>query len=114
MKYQFILFFILVILNVNKVSSQNYSQTIRGSVKDKETQQPVVGAIIYINTTTPVMTSITDNNGLFKLSHVPVGRHIIKVSYIGYKDITISDLIVNSAKEAIITIDNEFDSLDTY
>jgi hypothetical protein len=107
MKYQFILFIILVVLNVNKVSSQNYSQTIRGSVKDKETQQPVVGAIIYINTTTPVMTSITDNNGLFKLNHVPVGRHIIKVSYIGYKDITISDLIVNSAKEAIITIELE-------
>jgi len=61
------------------------SQTIRGQVVVKETQTTFLGANVIILNTDPLKATITDIDGDFLIDNVPVGRHNIKVSYVGYQ-----------------------------
>ena len=61
------------------------SQTIRGQVVDKETQTTFLGVNAIILNTDPLKATITDIDGDFLIDNVPVGRHNIKVSYVGYQ-----------------------------
>ncbi|RDC63468.1 TonB-dependent receptor [Adhaeribacter pallidiroseus] len=86
------------------VFSQNLSQTIRGKVIDRESQTPLIGASISITNLNPVKGSITDAEGNFKLEKVPVGRHTLKINYIGYEEQTIPELLLGSGKELVLTV----------
>lgn len=44
----------------------------------------------------------TDENGLYRLDAVALGRNKVKFSYLGYEEQTISNVIVTSAKEVIL------------
>lgn len=80
------------------------SQTIRGTVTDKETTTEMIGATVVVLTTEPVKGTATDANGNFRIEGVPVGRHTIKITFMGYKELVIPDVIVNSAKEVVLKI----------
>ncbi|WP_246343781.1 TonB-dependent receptor [Adhaeribacter radiodurans] len=83
---------------------QNLTQTIRGKIIDSESQTPLVGASVAIISLNPVKGSTSDNEGFFKIEKVPVGRHTIKVNYIGYQEQVIPELLLGSGKEIILTI----------
>lgn len=84
--------------------AQVLTQTIRGTVLDKATNAPLPGATIVLLKVTPIKGTSTDMDGNFKLTMVPVGKQTIRISYIGYKEETISNIIVNSGKEAVLTV----------
>jgi hypothetical protein len=84
---------------------QGYTQTIRGTVVDKESQQPIVGAMVILLNSTPVKGTTTDEKGRFKLSEVPIGRQSVKVIFMGYNNVTIPDLQVVSGKETVLNIE---------
>src|SRR4249920_2936218 len=84
------------------VFSQSLTQTIRGTVVDKVSQSPLPGATIVLLHSNPLIGVATDPEGNFKLNKVPVGNHSIKVSFVGYKDITLPNIIVNSGKEIVL------------
>ena len=77
---------------------------VRGQVIDIESQTPLAFASIAVITTDPVLGTITDDNGHFRLENVPVGRHDIKVSYMGYENQVIPELMVSTGKELVLTI----------
>jgi hypothetical protein len=80
------------------------TQTIRGTVLDKESQTPVIGASVIITGTDPVKGSSTDANGNFRIDGVPVGRHTIKITSIGYEDQIIPEMLVGTGKEVILNV----------
>jgi len=82
-------------------------QSIRGVVIDQQTQTGLPGATILIPDTDPIIGTSSDANGHFKLSGVPIGRHELKVTYIGYKTYQIKDLLVTSSKELVILVELE-------
>ncbi len=88
----------------SQLFSQSLTQTIRGSVIDKISKSPLPGATVLILNSNPLVGSTTDPDGNFKLNKVSVGSHTLKVSFIGYKDITLPNVIVNSGKEVVLTI----------
>ncbi|MBI3235990.1 MAG: carboxypeptidase-like regulatory domain-containing protein, partial [Bacteroidetes bacterium] len=98
------------------VVSQNYSQVIRGAIKDKESQQPISFVSVSVISLTPAIVTQSDENGVFRFSNVPIGRHTIKISFIGYKEMIIPDIIVNTAKEVVLNIEleEEIKSLSEY
>lgn len=102
-----ILIWLLLCLFV-KVSAQTpvpaLTQTIRGTVLDKESQTPVIGASVVITGTDPIKGSSTDINGTFRIEGVPVGRHTIKITSIGYEDQLIPEMLVGSGKEVIMNV----------
>ncbi len=75
----------ILLLTVCLISTNLVAQTagiIRGTVKDKNTEELIIGASVLVEGTT--QGTITDINGEYKLD-APVGNYNIRVSSIGYK-----------------------------
>jgi hypothetical protein len=89
--------------------AQTLTQTIRGKIVDQVTQMPLPGATVIILGTDPVLGASTDAEGEFKIQKIPVGSYAIKVSFIGYKDFMLSNVIVNSGKEVVLIVPVEED-----
>ena len=102
MKKILMLFLFLGVLLICR--SQELTQTIRGTILDRQTRMPVTGANIYIPAAYPVTGTVSDAEGHFRLEHIPVGRVIIQISCVGYKSVTIPDIILTSAKEVVLEI----------
>ena len=62
--------------------------TIKGSVTDKETGEPLIGATVQISGTTT--GAITDMDGTFELVGVRNGTYELIFSYISYKTLTVN------------------------
>ncbi len=100
------IFALAVILNsalYTFVSAQN--QTIRGTLLDKESKVPLMGATLLIMNSDPAIGTTTDLDGSFRLENVPVGRHDIQVSYIGYEPMNLSSVMVTSGKELVLNLE---------
>lgn len=84
--------------------AQQISQTVRGTIVDQDSQMPLVGATVIVSGSNPVIGSVTDVNGNFRLTGVPIGRVTLKVTFMGYEERVIPNLLVGSAKEEILNI----------
>jgi CarboxypepD_reg-like domain/TonB-dependent Receptor Plug Domain len=102
-----IVVFLLALLAFEYAAAQNITQTIRGTVVDKESKSPIHYATVMLLNTSPVIGSTTDSLGNFVLQQVPIGRQSLQVTFTGYKPIVVSDIQINSAKEVILTIELE-------
>jgi hypothetical protein len=91
------------------VHAQSLTQTIRGTVVDKVSQTALPGTSIVLLNSDPLIGTTTDHDGNFKLNQIPVGTHAIRISFIGYIEIIIPNIIVNSGKEVVLTIPIEED-----
>ena len=85
-------------------TAQTLTQTVRGKIIDQEAQSPLLGANVVVLGTDPLLGSSTEADGSFRIERVPVGRHTLKISCIGYEDAQIPELIVGSGKEVVLTI----------
>ena len=79
------------------------SQNIRGIITDKDSKTPLIGASVVIENLTKGTT--TDVDGRFILEEVPIGRHNLKVTYIGYEERTLANIQVISGKETVLNIE---------
>lgn len=86
--------------------AQELTQTIKGTVLEKQTQSPLPGVIIQLVTNTLIPSVVTDETGKFKLPQVPIGRHQLKVSLVGYKE-KYATIILNTGKESVVTLELE-------
>ena len=69
------------------ISSLNAQESaIRGHVYDEKTGEPIIYANIVIGDTN--FGTNTDENGYFYITDVPVGTYRLKVSYIGYEELS--------------------------
>jgi hypothetical protein len=95
---------ILLTASVNLSLAQDITGVLKGIVRDKETFQPIIGAKIEVLGIEPYMAAVTDVNGIFKLTKVPVGKQNIVITYIGYEARQLSNLEVSS-KEVVLEVD---------
>lgn len=80
-------------------------QAVKGTITDKTSEKPIQGATITI--TGNSAAALSDASGRFNLPNVPVGRHTLAVSAVGYKTIAIPELLVTAGKEVILDISLE-------
>ncbi len=94
--------------------SQELTQNIKGLILDQDSKSPLIGATVMVVGSDPILGSITDVDGSFKINDVPIGRVTLKVTYIGYEEKTIPNLLINSSKEFIldITMEESFEKLE--
>lgn len=102
--FAFLFFFAL-----NPLQAQVLTQTIRGKVTDQVSKSPMPGATVMILNTDPLMGATTDLDGEFKILHVPVGTYTLRVSFVGYKDLILPNVLVDSGKEVVLSIGVEED-----
>ena len=104
---------ILLLLFLSTASfAQNNKQNIRGNVTDKLSQTPIIGATVQIHNSE--IQTLTDEKGNYLLPEIAPDRYEIKVSFVGYKEVVIPNVIVTSGKEVIldITLEDEFKKLN--
>lgn len=102
MTKQFSLLFLLSIFFI-----QGYSQVtgvIRGNVKDRNTQEAIIGAIISIDGTTTGAT--TDIDGNYKIN-LPVGTYNLKAAYLGYTTLIKYNISVTSGNAQAVNFELE-------
>jgi hypothetical protein len=85
--------------------AQDYMQTVRGSVYDKDSKTPLWGVNIVIEGTSPLLGTSSDSSGNFKIPDVPVGRHTFKVTYLGYQDIVLPEILISTGKEMVLNFE---------
>jgi hypothetical protein len=102
MKYFQIIFFILV---SNVSFSQILTQTIRGTVIDKQTQSVLPGAIVSVLNDS-IKPCVTDENGKFRFEKVLLGRKQLKISLISYKE-KFQAVVLITGKESVLNIELE-------
>jgi TonB-dependent receptor len=78
---------LLLVIFVVQFSFAAGSGSIKGHVFDKATGEPLIGANLIIQNTS--LGVAADVDGAFNLRYVPVGDWTLKVSYLGYKPLTL-------------------------
>lgn len=100
-----ILLFLIFISHMQNYA-QELTQTIRGTVVDKQTQSLLPGAIICILNSDPLLVTSTNELGKFRIDNVPLGRKQIKVSFVSYKE-KAQTVVLTSGKEMVLNIELE-------
>jgi len=82
------------------LSAQTPTQTIRGKVTDADSHFPLFGAtVVLLRDSSAIAGATTDEQGNYKITGAPVGRYAVKITYVGYNQILLKDIIITSAKE---------------
>lgn len=98
-------YFLLISLSLTQLSfAQSNKQNIRGVVTDKLSQTTLPGATIQIINDTVAFGTTTDDKGNYVLSGISPERYEIKVSFLGYNDVVIPNVVVLSGKETILDV----------
>lgn len=74
------------------VQAQELSQTISGRIVEHETETPIAFANVIIKNSSPLSGTISNEDGLFTLEAVSIGRITIEVSFMGYETLIIPEV----------------------
>ena len=86
----------LVLLFAANQSFAQASGTLRGTIKDVKTKEDIIGGTVFIQSLGK--GAATDINGFFSFAKLPVGNYSIKVSFVGYQPLLLSDVKVEADK----------------
>ena len=102
--------FVLAVLSAMMlISLTGHSQTqvVKGKIVDAKAEYPLIGVTVTLVNSDPVLGAITDSNGNFRIENVPVGRQFFAIQYVGYKPVTMSNVLVTTGKEVVLSIKME-------
>ena len=89
------IFFLILFLTLSVMTVM--AGTIKGSITDKQTREPLTGATVQIVGTT--QGAIADMDGNYSLN-VTNGIYTLSIKYVGYKDIVVNN--VKSGKADVV------------
>lgn len=95
-----ILFYFISIISLQ---AQEIKQYIKGQITDEATGAPVPFANVAIRNSSPVIGTISNDEGYFQLL-VPVGRYDIDISFLGYEPVLLREIVTGSAKEVFLKV----------
>ena len=80
---------------------------ISGTVTDEATGEPLIGANVLVEGTS--FGAATDTDGRYNVLGIPVGTYIVRVEFIGYRPMRLSNVQVHNTltTEAIFTMSSE-------
>lgn len=94
---------LLLLLLLPVIGWAQTTQTVKGTIIDDASRAPLPGVTVSVISNAS-LGSVTDENGFFKITNVPIGRQSFKVSYLGYEDKIISDVVVTAGKEVNLNL----------
>lgn len=93
----------LVILASCSISAQQLTQNIRGTITDRSSGE-VLSFVSVGLSDQPGIGTTTDDDGQFVLQNVPVGRHNVQASFVGYETTVVKEVMLTSTKEVFLEI----------
>lgn len=99
-------YFFIISLFISGFSyAQNNTQNIRGVVTDKLSQSSLAAVTLQI--TALQKGTSTDSLGKYSIANIHPDRYEIIISCMGYKNITIPNVVISSGKEVMLDITME-------
>jgi hypothetical protein len=92
----------LAVMSAVSLAPAQQNGVIRGSVLDRSTNEPLVGANVTVVGTS--LGSATDLSGQFAITNIPPGIYGVTASIVGYGAYTQTDVVVSPAKPTVIKI----------
>ena len=92
----------LLMILLTSIGFAQVTQRVRGVVTDKESHVPLAGVTVSFPKLENKPGATTDEKGQFVIEQIPVGKHAIHVSYVGYQDIDVNDVLVTAGKEVVL------------
>ncbi len=92
---------ISIILGLFLISSISFAQgsgIIKGNIINPETNEAVPFATIFIKTGDKMQGCTSDEDGYFTLKPVPVGKHQVHFKSMGYQEVIITEVNIDSDK----------------
>ncbi len=86
-------------------AQDNFTQNVKGIVVDASSKSPIPGVNIIVENSKPLQGAVTEMDGKFAIKGVSTGRITLKISYIGYKPVTLSNLELLSGKELFVNVE---------
>ncbi|MDC1385644.1 TonB-dependent receptor [Crocinitomicaceae bacterium] len=80
------------------------TQTIRGNVIDRYSEQFIPGARVYVFGEGDSLKQIADLDGVFRFENVKVGRYTVIASMSGYEELVLTNLELISTKEMVLEL----------
>ena len=96
--------FALLIVFSNYAYSQDLQQTVKGKVRDVDSEIPLPGATIVLIGSNPIIGVISDIDGDYKFKNIPIGRQSFKISFIGYEDVYLKEILVETGRELVLNV----------
>lgn len=96
--------FLYFVLYTGILQGQTITQTIRGKIIDLDSQSPLPGANVVVLDSETFLGASTASDGTFRIDNVPVGRVSLSITFVGYENKTIPNLLITSGKETILEI----------
>jgi len=97
-----IFYFLLILALCPMLLTAGTKGRIKGKVVDLQTGDALIGANVVVVGST--FGANTDANGEFLIQNLEAGVYTLKVSYVGYRSITLSNVRVNADLTAYATI----------
>lgn len=107
MKYLFTLTLLFIFSLITVAQNATITQTIRGHVTNAKNNLPLEGATVYLLANQVEKATYTDKDGKFRFDSIPVGRCQLQVSYVGFQSKIISEILLESGKEVVKSIQLE-------
>lgn len=85
--------------------AQTVTQTIKGHIVDQQSKVGIPGASIAIISESYKTGTVSDVDGNYAIKGIPIGRVTVRVSYMGYQEQVITDINIQSGKEAILDVE---------
>jgi len=100
----------MAMLLLPSVMKAQINQTVRGQVCDVASGEPMIGVTITVEddgehqSSGITLATVSDADGNFVINNVPVGRHSVRATYIGYEPVLLKEQLVSSGKELVLTL----------
>lgn len=86
------------------LEAQTLTQTVRGRIVDQDSRFPLPGANVVVIQSKDFLGGSTDTDGTFRIPNVPVGRISLAITYMGYEEKIIPNVLITSGKETVLEI----------
>lgn len=105
-------YFFIIFLNVSLgMIASSTKGIVKGRISESVTKQPMPG--VYIQILNTKLSAVSEKNGDFKISDVPVGSYNVHFSAPGYEDIIKTDIIIRSKRITYLNVEMKEDYVHT-
>jgi len=101
MKKQLLLMMVLLIAET--IIGQNHG-SIKGKIIDNDFKEPLIGATVQTEIGGEIFGTVTDVDGRFTLKPLPSGVYNLKITFVGYASLNVSEVRVTPDR---ITFEND-------
>jgi outer membrane receptor for ferrienterochelin and colicin len=101
---------LMIIIAALSAMAQTPVGSITGTVIDDRTKEPLIGVNVLILDTD--FGAATDLNGRYVIPRVPVGAYRLSYTYLGYKSLFKTDIIVKLARAEVVNVGMEQSALE--